>query len=495
MDQNSLQFAELPNLEVVPELLNHDTSIVVNSNGSSAPSKQKLDPATSMKKRGQAPIWGWFEKVQLETGEKPTHAGCTICSSKVSIMNSATTPMINHMKRHHGEIFENEVSKKLRGKKYLVSNETPQLGQTLEIKSNEFSNVGEVVSNEKKEQGSNEQERIPINVSSHSSILETIKSKINEKFSSLSIHQALSPDGVPFIHIWKPISKLAGFQGMPFLPCFHIIGTVVSESSKESISSASEEYHKTVLFQLHSLHGKVLADESITIQNLGTMNSELVTKMAEDQLQMCRGIEEMNREKFVQFIRSCKLPSIISKVRSVCLIEQLMGSVVIRSRLCKFVLFEGQNKDSSNLSPRCEECDAFENHSTDTWMEDITMQGHNRLGMLDSTSKYSSNPFERVYCQTSAADMEEMAVFQKVQQMYEESCVRTISKKTQAGLKEDTLNELQIANIKSEPRDLATDVCPQDAAAKIGNGINPSLKVLITIYTFTQCSFWGSVFR
>ena len=429
-------------------MINQDRTPLNNSDALVDHSKTKTSPMTCIKKRGQAPVWGWFEKVMLVTGEKPTHAKCTICGAKVSIMNSATTPMINHMKRHHAEIFEKEISQKLREKKVLSKKENSQLDVTIEDECDAFSHDEEITSNHKIETHIEAPEFVDTPDLQESNILELIKESVMEKYASLSVHHALSPDGVPFIHIWKPISKLAGFQGMPFLPCFHIIGTVVVSEPEKECTNEPGDCSKTVLFQLHSFHGKVLADEYVKFQNISTLNTQLVTKMANDQLQMCKGVEEMDREKFVQFIRACKLPSIIAKVRSVCLIEQLMGCVVLRSRLCKFILFEDQPRDPSNLT-RCDECDAFECHS-DMWMEEITQQDRTR-------SKYSNNTFERVFLQTSAADMEEMAVFQKVQQMYEQRDAKLGASKKQEVEKVGHHNQFRIENIKAEPGESTAD--------------------------------------
>ena len=82
--------------------------------------------------------------------------------------------------------------------------------------------------------------------------LQAITTVLSQKFTTLSIQQTLSKDDVPFIHIWKPISKYNGVQGMPFLPCFHIIVTL--STPYDDTDRAIKEH---LLFQLHSFHGKV----------------------------------------------------------------------------------------------------------------------------------------------------------------------------------------------------------------------------------------------
>ena len=83
--------------------------------------------------------------------------------------------------------------------------------------------------------------------------LKAIKTTLSNKFASLSIQQTISKDHVPFIHIWKPISQSNGVQGMPFLPCFHIIVTLTTfcDVPRDVTSKTG------ILFQLHSFHGKV----------------------------------------------------------------------------------------------------------------------------------------------------------------------------------------------------------------------------------------------
>ena len=85
--------------------------------------------------------------------------------------------------------------------------------------------------------------------------LKAIKTTLSDRFSCLSIHQTISKDHVPFIHIWKPILQLHGVQGMPFLPCFHIIVTMTTFCDVPKAVTSREG----ILFQLHSFHGKVCA--------------------------------------------------------------------------------------------------------------------------------------------------------------------------------------------------------------------------------------------
>ena len=108
-----------------------------------------------------------------------------------------------------------------------------------------------------------------------------------------------------------------------------MIVTLTSSGSKlEDPDISSMSTNEKALFQLHSYHGKVLADESIPL-SLCEKNAEynLISQMADDRFRMCRGIEDISGVKFAQFIKSCDL-QMLGKIRSVLLIEQFMGEVV-----------------------------------------------------------------------------------------------------------------------------------------------------------------------
>jgi hypothetical protein len=412
-----------------------------------------LGLTTIIRKRGQAAVWGWFEKVLIESGDKPTHSKCSLCGTNVSIINSATTPMINHMKRHHIEVFEKVMSQKIKEKKFGLAEKSESI---MSSKSDDTTISREENTTTLNGEFSLQSHETTIKINNEQSdVLGLIKNEISQKHPTLNVHQALSSEHVPFIHIWKPISKLEGFQGMPFLPCFHIIGTILYTNPEMENKKKTSDCIKRVLLQLHSFNGKVIADEYVTLQEPHFLQEfELVTKMANDQLQICKGVEDIDRQRFVQFIRSCKLPSILAKVRSVFLIEQLMGCVVLRSRLCKFVLFEDQNNDGNNL-PRCDECNAFE-YRSDSWMEDgedMTEVARLPLNEARLTSETQMNYFEKVYIETSAADMEELAVFQKVQEMYQQKDLKFSTSQNKESKPVSNIGNGKLCNIKSEPEE------------------------------------------
>ena len=251
--------------------------------------------------------------------------------------------------------------------------------------------------------------------------LERIKECLWEQFPSLSIQQTLSQSSVPFLHVWKPISESSGVQGMPFLPCFHIIVTMTCDCGHSFLkkdSTLDHEHGSIALFQLHSFHGKVLQDELIPLKDCSGKRTEykLVKRMSEDHLQLCRGVEQIDKSKLKPFLESYKLP-ILSKIRSVFLIEQFMGAVIFRSRLCEFAV-DVSSKSSEDMDEltRCEECRAYQqspNLSTDECLVSNDAK-------ISHSSKQEDNVFLRVFEETSVSDMESMAVWQKVRKLYKE---------------------------------------------------------------------------
>ena len=282
-----------------------------------------------------------------------------------------------------------------------------------------------------------------------SSKLQHLKFNLCERFTSLSIQESISQDGVPFLHIWKPIHKSSGVQGMPFLPCFHIIVTLTCGSRIDEIDSSTYE---KALFQLHSYHGKVLADESISLNSCDkNADYNLISRMAEDRLRMCRGIEDISGVKFAQFVKSCDL-QMLSKIRSVLLIEQFMGEVVLRSRLCEFALYNAADfQTNCNELVRCDECNAI--------LNDDAIQ--------DDYADFSDglNVFQRVYNETSVSDLESMAIFQ---QMYEQSNRPMKLKRKKKRIKQSSIN------VKTEPKvDINIKTEPEDSYGMIaGDGVH-----------------------
>ena len=285
----------------------------------------------------------------------------------------------------------------------------------------------------------------------HLEQLERIKRILYKKFSSLSIQVAVSQDSVPFLHLWKPISKSSGVQGMPFLPCFHIIVTLsMHDNAGDAGNQEKRQGSIQVLFQLHSFHGKVLKEDIVDLEYCNdNTDFNLVEEMEKDNIQLCHGVEEIDCDKFKEFAKSCKLP-LLSKIRSVFLIEQFMGSVVFRSRLCEFALEnDSQSMHSADMFVRCRECSSFQYSQN----SDITVSGINS----QQTEKPDQNIFEKVYYKTSVLDMEALAVLHEVRKMYEHPLKNSHPKKSKKTRRHTKLSHSDLINtssdiyIKSEP--------------------------------------------
>ena len=301
-----------------------------------------------------------------------------------------------------------------------------------------------------------------------STILDDIKDILFKKYSCLSINKTISQDHVPFLHIWKPITKTEGVQGMPFLPCFHIIVTVTSQEESNQhdgcLQNLSENVSSLALFQLHSFHGKVIADESIAFENCNQdTNYDLIRRMAEDKIQICHGIEDVNKDKFTNFLASCELP-LLGKIKSVFLIEQFMGEVVLRSRLCEFALYDEmyQGLPAIDSFSRCQECDAFQvDHKfSDPIINSGCMKSEQIYLPIDENISDSNadSTYERVFRETSVSDGEAMAVYDKAKYLYEISSNKngttTRSKrKTKRNTMAKILESTDKFKVKCEPCD------------------------------------------
>ena len=172
-----------------------------------------------------------------------------------------------------------------------------------------------------------------------------------------------------------------------------------------------------VLFQLHSFHGKVLKEDAIDLDKCNANTDyTLVQNMARDKIQLCHGVEEIDRDRFRQFVKSCKLP-LLHKIRSVFLIEHFMGSVVFRSRLCEFALESSRNEithSENDILLRCHECSAFQYCLTPSPLDE-----HSFSNVTKEKREQTQNIFESVYYKTSVSDMEAMVVLYEVRKMYE----------------------------------------------------------------------------
>ena len=297
----------------------------------------------------------------------------------------------------------------------------------------------------------------------HSAILEDIKDGLCKKYTTLNVNPSISQDHVPFLHIWKPIRKSEGVQGMPFLPCFHIIVTLTGdEDDKNDSVKANNSDDVLVLFQLHSFHGKVIADESIALKDCNQYaNYDLVRRMAEDRIQVCHGIEEVNKDRFTNFLASSELP-LLGKIKSVFLIEQFMGEIVLRSRLCEFALYDGTYQGPSTMEnfPRCQECEAFQmDHGSNTIVKTNFISDQMQSLVADEKLQiHAEDMFDRVCQQTTVSDGEAMAVFDQATKFYD--VLNSNSKRSKRRDRKTNFNQLELKSdkdIKVEPSEALHD--------------------------------------
>ena len=293
--------------------------------------------------------------------------------------------------------------------------------------------------------------------------LKYFKILLTKTFDCVSIHETISRHGVPFLHVWKPISRLEGVQGMDFLPCFHIIVTIVKNEERSCKNALSNDQIKgeSVLFQLYSFHGKVLAEEVHLLSQCNTSTTyDLMTKMARDELQLCHGVDEVDKKQLMKFIQTCDMP-VLNKFKSIFLIEQFMGTILVRSRLCKFVLYKDtptQDKikildAGSNEWKCCKECSSFQ-VTENSFINDKDNTPNCNTGQDEENKEtVTQNTFYKVFSQTSIFDMKSLDVIQKAGDAScypKPSSQLTQMKQEEQVSSENTIDDGHGTNIKSE---------------------------------------------
>ena len=250
--------------------------------------------------------------------------------------------------------------------------------------------------------------------------LKYFKILLTKTFDCVSIHETISRHGVPFLHVWKPISRLEGVQGMDFLPCFHIIVTIAKNEERSCKNALSNDQMKgeSVLFQLYSFHGKVLAEEVHLLSQCNTSTTyDLMTKMARDELQLCHGVDEVDKKQLMKFIQTCDMP-VLNKFKSIFLIEQFMGTILVRSRLCKFVLYKDTRTQDkvkildagANGWECCKECSSFQVNDNSSISGKDNLPNCNTGQVEETKETVAENTFYKVFSQTSIFDMKSWIV-------------------------------------------------------------------------------------
>ena len=298
--------------------------------------------------------------------------------------------------------------------------------------------------------------------------LKYFKILLAKTFDCVSIHETISRHGVPFLHVWKPISRLEGVQGMDFLPCFHIIVTIVTNEERSCKKALSTDQIKdeSVLFQLYSFHGKVLAEEVHLLSQCNTSTTyDLMTKMARDELQLCHGVDEVDKKQLMKFIQTCDMP-VLNKFKSIFLIEQFMGTILVRSRLCKFVLYKDtptQDKikivdAGANGWECCKECSSFQVNDNSSISGKDNLPNCNTGQVEETNETVAQNTFYKVFSQTSIFDMKSLDVMQNASDTscYPKPSSQLIQIKQELQVSsKNTIDDRHGTNIKSEsPREM-----------------------------------------
>jgi len=156
-----------------------------------------------------------------------------------------------------------------------------------------------------------------------------------EQFPKLLIAKNLSPrDFQPFLHIWKPICLPAPSQGLPFLPCFHVIATA---------NFNEEEKDFNIVFNLHSFHGKLLVSDVIRLSKMEECLFQQLRDMSDDTLHICQGVKNPDYFK--------NQPEVYTE----CLAENFC----VRSKQCKFFVNVSPEERSRGELIHCIPCKEF----------------------------------------------------------------------------------------------------------------------------------------
>ena len=144
--------------------------------------------------------------------------------------------------------------------------------------------------------------------------------------------------------------------------------------------------------------------------------------MAHDRLRMCRGVQELDTKQFIHFIQTCDQP-LLQKLQSTLLIEQFMGDVVLRSRLCGFLLNSFNESCEDTDLGQCEECWAFQkpDNKVSGCLDDALHKIEHGIRKGTESKSQGKNEFHRVFSKAFVTDMETIEILQKVRKYYGEN--------------------------------------------------------------------------
>ena len=137
---------------------------------------------------------------------------------------------------------------------------------------------------------------------------------------------------------------------MTLLPCFHVI--VTCELDKADL--------RVYRFLLMTFHGKKLAQVNVDIDTNASKrlkNLELLSDLANDNLHICQGVQDLKERRWKNYLSKAKVP-VLEKVKHVFFFEPLEEDVILRSRLCTYFVRDPVRNDDPRAMDyvRCEEC-------------------------------------------------------------------------------------------------------------------------------------------
>ena len=168
--------------------------------------------------------------------------------------------------------------------------------------------------------------------------LQRLENLIKTQFGELCVSLSLSYNQTPYISIWQ--QAVASECFMKFLPLFHVIGFI-------------KDNGKLVL-QLITFHGKVLEEMNENESNKPMAEDDQINFVGRlTQAKLCQGVKRLEN--------NLKLDP--ETFTFLFLVEQLEENIIVRSRNCQFVLYNGNSTCEMCLNLCKEEVNS--KHGTD----------------------------------------------------------------------------------------------------------------------------------
>ena len=173
----------------------------------------------------------------------------------------------------------------------------------------------------------------------------------------LAISHSVSLSGNPFLCMWQPMkSRLSKNKNklnhnttdvgisLQYLPTFYVVATTYKKLTNQN--------RHLLRLRLITFHGRVLSELKETENNYLTNEDKLnfIEQLTDDSLNLCRGICLLTKDGESDIMdRTLRLDS--QTFTFLYLVERLDEEIIVRSRQCKYIL--DQNDDKESL---CKEC-------------------------------------------------------------------------------------------------------------------------------------------